>query len=152
MKIRIKMTQVTSSAEILTHAPLNTGPICLHNKSGRTICAGCRRQEGLHDDLPEPERSENRAFRPGNDACGAVWHASAERDEKDKSGDDDGFDTGLATKTRTKTKRPSLYRVLLLNDDYTPMEFVVAGPAGGLQPQPGRCHPDHDACPQKGVG
>lgn len=31
----------------------------------------------------------------------------------------------LATKTRTKTQRPSLYKVLLLNDDYTPMEFVV---------------------------
>lgn len=40
-------------------------------------------------------------------------------------GDDDGQGTGLATRTRTKTKRPSLYRVLLLNDDYTPMEFVV---------------------------
>jgi ATP-dependent Clp protease adaptor protein ClpS len=34
-----------------------------------------------------------------------------------------GFD--LATETRVKTKKPSLYRVLLLNDDYTPMEFVV---------------------------
>ena len=32
---------------------------------------------------------------------------------------------GIATKTRTETKRPSLYKVLLLNDDYTPMEFVV---------------------------
>ena len=31
----------------------------------------------------------------------------------------------LATKTRTKTQRPSLYKVLLLNDDYTPMEFVI---------------------------
>ncbi len=30
------------------------------------------------------------------------------------------------TKTRPKVKRPSMYRVLLLNDDYTPMEFVVA--------------------------
>lgn len=41
--------------------------------------------------------------------------------------DDDGSnrETGLATKTRPKTKRPSKYRVLLLNDDYTPMEFVV---------------------------
>ena len=37
--------------------------------------------------------------------------------------DDSG--TGVATKTRPKTKRPQLYRVLLLNDDYTPMEFVV---------------------------
>lgn len=33
--------------------------------------------------------------------------------------------TGLATKTREKTKKPSLYRVLLLNDDFTPMEFVI---------------------------
>lgn len=33
--------------------------------------------------------------------------------------------TGLAIKTRPQTKKPSLYKVLLLNDDYTPMEFVV---------------------------
>ena len=33
--------------------------------------------------------------------------------------------TGLLTKVRPKTKKPSLYKVLLLNDDYTPMEFVV---------------------------
>lgn len=45
-----------------------------------------------------------------------------------KGRDDDEGDhrTGLATKARPKTKKPSLYRVLLLNDDYTPMEFVVA--------------------------
>lgn len=36
-----------------------------------------------------------------------------------------GGQTGAATKTRTRTKKPSLYRVLILNDDYTPMEFVV---------------------------
>lgn len=34
-------------------------------------------------------------------------------------------DTGILLKTRPKTKKPSLYKVLLLNDDYTPMEFVV---------------------------
>ena len=33
--------------------------------------------------------------------------------------------TGVVTRTRPKTKKPSLYKVLLLNDDYTPMEFVV---------------------------
>jgi ATP-dependent Clp protease adaptor protein ClpS len=33
--------------------------------------------------------------------------------------------TAAITKTKPQTKRPSLYRVLLLNDDYTPMEFVV---------------------------
>ncbi len=34
-------------------------------------------------------------------------------------------DTGTATKTRVKTQRPPLYKVLLINDDFTPMEFVV---------------------------
>ena len=38
--------------------------------------------------------------------------------------DQDG-EQGVALETRTKTKRPPLYKVLLLNDDYTPMEFVV---------------------------
>lgn len=33
--------------------------------------------------------------------------------------------TGLLVKPRPKTKKPSMYKVLLLNDDYTPMEFVV---------------------------
>jgi len=42
-------------------------------------------------------------------------------------GDDlDGADQiGVATRTRTKPKKPSQYKVLMLNDDYTPMEFVV---------------------------
>jgi len=41
-------------------------------------------------------------------------------------GNADGDDkTGTATKVRPRVKRPSLYRVLLLNDDYTPMEFVI---------------------------
>jgi ATP-dependent Clp protease adaptor protein ClpS len=33
--------------------------------------------------------------------------------------------TAVITKTKPQTKRPSMYRVLILNDDYTPMEFVV---------------------------
>ncbi|WP_374384473.1 ATP-dependent Clp protease adapter ClpS [Dongia sp.] len=32
---------------------------------------------------------------------------------------------GTVVKAKPKTKKPSMYRVLLLNDDYTPMEFVV---------------------------
>jgi ATP-dependent Clp protease adaptor protein ClpS len=38
---------------------------------------------------------------------------------------DDDLDVGVATRTRPKTKKPSNYKVLMLNDDYTPMEFVV---------------------------
>lgn len=34
-------------------------------------------------------------------------------------------DTTTVVKNKPKLKRPSLYKVLLLNDDYTPMEFVV---------------------------
>src|SRR5215475_1970346 len=43
----------------------------------------------------------------------------------DRDGRGIGTGTGIVTKTRPKTKKPSLYKVLLLNDDYTPMEFVV---------------------------
>ena len=47
------------------------------------------------------------------------------------SGDDDSGvgendeQVGVATKTRSRTKKPKQYKVLMLNDDYTPMEFVV---------------------------
>ena len=38
---------------------------------------------------------------------------------------EEGTGLGVATRTRTRTKTPSPYKVLMLNDDYTPMEFVV---------------------------
>ena len=45
--------------------------------------------------------------------------------DRNNNGDNTGNGTGVAVRTRTKTKRPSMYKVLMLNDDYTPMEFVV---------------------------
>ena len=42
-----------------------------------------------------------------------------------KIDDANNVGTGIATKERPKTKKPSMYKVLMLNDDYTPMEFVV---------------------------
>ncbi|MEL6745000.1 MAG: ATP-dependent Clp protease adapter ClpS, partial [Pseudomonadota bacterium] len=44
--------------------------------------------------------------------------------DDDHVGGADG-EVGVITKTRPKPKKPHLYKVLLLNDDYTPMEFVV---------------------------
>ena len=51
-------------------------------------------------------------------------------DEPDQPGSPglpgDEVERGVATKVREKTKKPAMYRVLLMNDDYTPMEFVVS--------------------------
>ena len=44
---------------------------------------------------------------------------------EERSADEDDGRVGISVQTRAVVKRPSLYRVLLLNDDYTPMEFVV---------------------------
>ena len=45
------------------------------------------------------------------------------------NGDDDhgggGSETGVVTRTKPKTKKPAMYKVIMLNDDYTPMEFVI---------------------------
>ena len=50
----------------------------------------------------------------------------AKEDGGDKGGQGNGrSDTATITNPKTKSKKPSLYRVLLLNDDYTPMEFVI---------------------------
>lgn len=44
--------------------------------------------------------------------------------DTDKHGNE-GTTTGVVVKTKPKSKKPSMYKVLMLNDDYTPMEFVV---------------------------
>ncbi|HSI42601.1 MAG TPA: ATP-dependent Clp protease adapter ClpS [Xanthobacteraceae bacterium] len=47
----------------------------------------------------------------------------ADDERRRRGGDAPG--TAVITRTKPQAKRPNLYRVLLLNDDYTPMEFVV---------------------------
>jgi ATP-dependent Clp protease adaptor protein ClpS len=46
-------------------------------------------------------------------------------DDRKRRADQGGPGTAVITKTKPQTKKPSMYRVLILNDDYTPMEFVV---------------------------
>lgn len=68
--------------------------------------------------------AEQRA-RPARGRKGQVdLTAMSERKDQDQN-PDGGTSTNVVVKTRAKTKKPSMYKVLMLNDDYTPMEFVV---------------------------
>jgi len=57
----------------------------------------------------------------------AMSAASAPRmsNDENRNPGTNGPSTSVITKVKPKTKRPNLYRVLILNDDYTPMEFVI---------------------------
>src|SRR5262245_62366372 len=55
---------------------------------------------------------------------GGAAHRMANEDNTRRN-NEEGTGTSVITKIKPQTKRPNLYRVLLLNDDYTPMEFVV---------------------------
>ena len=69
------------------------------------------------------EKREIERYREGETAGPTRGGAGNGNNGDDR--DSRGIGTGIVTKTRPKTKKPSLYKVLLLNDDYTPMEFVV---------------------------
>ncbi|MGD9650040.1 MAG: ATP-dependent Clp protease adapter ClpS [Dongiaceae bacterium] len=49
------------------------------------------------------------------------WYLA--QDPPKEGGEDPG--SGVVVKSKPKTKKPSMYKVVMLNDDYTPMEFVV---------------------------
>ncbi len=58
------------------------------------------------------------------DAAEIVWMAERKPGDIGEGGGN-GVGSAVVTQTKPKTQKPSLYRVLILNDDYTPMEFVV---------------------------
>jgi ATP-dependent Clp protease adaptor protein ClpS len=97
----------------------------------RVIRANFTRSVGiLAGERPEPApAADGPAVRKSNepmrliDVTTYVPARLADDDRKRKGDGSPG--TAVITKTRPQTKRPNLYRVLLLNDDYTPMEFVV---------------------------
>jgi ATP-dependent Clp protease adaptor protein ClpS len=75
-------------------------------------------------ELRQPKvRKSNEPMSPIDVTFTAQPARMADDDRKRKG--EGGPGTAVITKTKPQTKRPNLYRVLLLNDDYTPMEFVV---------------------------
>ena len=54
-------------------------------------------------------------------ACAGEFNVA----DKQQNGQEIGTGAAVVTRTKPKTQKPSMYRVLILNDDYTPMEFVV---------------------------
>src|SRR3954463_1682090 len=72
-----------------------------------------------------PGRSHGRGFSQGRQSqyLGGA-SAGSEMSDNGRRGEE-GPGTGVIVKAKPKTKKPSMYKVLMLNDDYTPMEFVV---------------------------
>jgi ATP-dependent Clp protease adaptor protein ClpS len=77
--------------------------------------------------LPVTNAADPQSRRAFAQAWGRIAAERMAGDEKKKGepAGPGGPGTAVITKTKPQTKRPSLYRVLLLNDDYTPMEFVI---------------------------
>lgn len=74
---------------------------------------------GRYGDAMRRDRMQSGATVPAN----CTPQAAGPKGNDDKGGRDSG--TSVITRTKTVTKKPAMYRVLLLNDDYTPMEFVT---------------------------
>jgi ATP-dependent Clp protease adaptor protein ClpS len=61
----------------------------------------------------------------GRDGANGPYRDRAGMSDVEKRDGGEGPATGVIVKAKPKTKKPSMYKVLMLNDDYTPMEFVV---------------------------
>jgi len=94
-------------AKLIHDSPIDN-TLLPHVELSHVGAAASLRVRGEHDDLDNVTM--------GEDGTG-----------DDPGGDDDGGEgqISIATRTRTKPKKPSQFKVLMLNDDYTPMEFVV---------------------------
>jgi len=64
------------------------------------------------------------------------------KDDEDKK----DIDGNIKLATKPKTKTPPLYRVLMMNDDYTPMEFVIEVLEKFFQKKQRRSHTNYASC------
>lgn len=80
-----------------------------------------------HIDDPAAASAAKRAIDFFDVPAAAIWMADKDDDKGTPGGSDGDGDseTGVVTRTKPKTKKPSMYKVIMLNDDYTPMEFVI---------------------------
>jgi ATP-dependent Clp protease adaptor protein ClpS len=83
----------------------------------------CDIQSVIHA-APDPDPRKTGRVALAVPARAAVLAAGDDDSDGGKGSGGDG-QVGVATRTRTKPKKPSMFKVLMLNDDYTPMEFVV---------------------------
>ena len=97
-------------------------PDCLTERPSRRSARDLSHQlerDSLHDDSRRDDLRHDDSRHDG-------LRPRAADDERRKRGENNnGPGNAVITRTKPQTKKPSLYRVLILNDDYTPMEFVV---------------------------
>jgi ATP-dependent Clp protease adaptor protein ClpS len=97
-----------------------------HGASPAVAALRCGLASGSPRSGGEGSRDMNRRAAPAELDRPANLHGPIAGSGPPGFGDGDNQSgTAIVTKTKPRTKRPNLYRVLLLNDDYTPMEFVV---------------------------
>ncbi len=94
--------------------PANSPTERLRAMSDDITLHGSRASERLPDQAPPATREISAADRRDDG-----------RRDDGRDGGGDNPNTGVVVKARPKTRKPALYKVLMLNDDYTPMEFVV---------------------------
>ena len=118
--LNLLMSAAFAGHEYEKRGPLTAPIISLHN--GSTMLLRFPHDRCRTMTTPVLPASLGRAY-----AAGGAQRLPMSAGPKDDEGSKDnaGTESGTTTKTRPKTKRPNLYRVLLLNDDYTPMEFVI---------------------------
>jgi ATP-dependent Clp protease adaptor protein ClpS len=89
----------------------------------RGLPAACHQADRTYRSLAQAMTHPSASAAPSEPPAERLRPRLADDDRKRRQ--DQGPGTAVITKTKPQTKRPNLYRVLLLNDDYTPMEFVV---------------------------